>query len=180
MIRILAISGSLRAASSNTAVVCAARAIAPAGVEVDIYDALAGLPHFNPDDDRDPIPARVRELRAQVDEANALLISSPEYAHGVPGVLKNALDWLVGSSDIVGKPIAIINTAPRATHAHASLTETLTVMSARVVPAASISLPLTGRRLDAAGIVADVELSAALRSTLVELARASESRDDPA
>jgi NAD(P)H-dependent FMN reductase len=95
-------------------------------------------------------------------------------------MLKNALDWLVGGAEIVGKPVALINTAPRATHAHASLTETLTVMSARVVPAASITIALTGRTLDASGIVADGELSAALRSAIVALMRASESHDDSA
>jgi NAD(P)H-dependent FMN reductase len=178
--RILAISGSLRATSSNTAVVYAARALAPAGVEVVVYGGLAGLPPFNPDDDREPVPTPVAALRLHIEKADAVLISSPEYAHGVPGVLKNALDWLVGGAEIVRKPIALINAAPRATHAQASLTETLTVMSARVIPAASITIGLTGRNLDASGIVTDAELSAALRSAIAALIRASESHNEAA
>jgi NAD(P)H-dependent FMN reductase len=178
--RILAISGSLRTTSSNTAVVYAAKALAPAGVEVVVYGGLADLPPFNPDDDGETVPTPVVDLRSRVEGADAVLISSPEYAHGVPGVLKNALDWLVGGAEIVGKPSALINAAPRATHAHASLTETLTVMSARVIQAASITVGLTGRNLDASGIVADAELSSALRSAIVALVRASESHNEAA
>jgi NAD(P)H-dependent FMN reductase len=178
--KILAISGSLRVTSSNTAVVNAVKALAPAGVEVAVFGGLADLPPFNPDDDGETVPTPVVDLRSRVEGADAVLISSPEYAHGVPGVLKNALDWLVGGAEIVGKPVALINAAPRATHAHASLTETLAVMSARVIQAASITVGLTGRNLDASGIVADAELSSALRSAIVALVRASESHDEAA
>ncbi len=103
----------------------------------------------------------------------AVLISSPEYAHGVPGVLKNALDWVVGSGELVNKPIALINASGRATHAWASLAETLAVMSAQVIADASITVPLDGRKLDASGIVADAELSTALRSAIEALAGAA-------
>jgi chromate reductase len=170
--RILAISGSLRAASSNTALLRAAATLAPAGVEVALYGGLGDLPHFNPDLEDDAEPPSVTDLRDQVRSADGLLISSPEYAHGVPGVLKNALDWLVGGSEIVGKLIALWNAAPRATHAQASLAETLRTMSTRIVPEASIDLPLLGRKIDAEGIVADPELSCASRAALVGFARA--------
>src|SRR5271165_5402171 len=92
--RILAISGSLRSTSSNTAVLRAARTVAPSGVDIIIYEGLGALPHFNPDLDGNKPPQSVLELRYEVGLADALLISSPEYAHGVPGCLKNALDWL--------------------------------------------------------------------------------------
>src|SRR5437764_1175741 len=100
MVRILAISGSLRAVSSNTALLRAAAALAPEGVEVELYGGLGDLPHFNPDlddpDHKDREPAAVTDLRARVRSADGLLIAAPEYAHGVPGAMKNALDWLVG------------------------------------------------------------------------------------
>ena len=80
----------------------------------------------------------VVELEALVRHADALLICSPEYARGVPGSLKNALDWLVSSDAFVGKPVALINTSPRATHAQASLALTLETMAGRMVPEASI------------------------------------------
>src|SRR5215208_5568712 len=108
-LRLLAISGSLRTASSNTTVLHALRAIAPTNVTISLYDQLGDLPYFNPDLDgeMDTPPAHVATLRAQIGQADGLLISSPEYAHGVPGVLKNALDWLVSSLDFPGKPVAL-------------------------------------------------------------------------
>ena len=104
---------------------------------------------------------------------DAVLISSPEYAHGVPGVLKNALDWIVGSGELIGKPVALINASARATHAWASLFETLTVMSARVIPEASTTVPVQGRTLDADGIASDPELAPQLRSAVEALAAAA-------
>ena len=96
-IRVLAISGSLRSASANTAVLRAAVALAPDDVAIALYDGLAELPHFNPDLDGDVAPPSVADFRRQLAAADGILISSPEYAHGMPGVLKNALDWLVRS-----------------------------------------------------------------------------------
>lgn len=171
--RILAISGSLRAASSNTAALQAAAILAPPGVELVLFDGLADLPHFNPDHDSDPAQPAVREFRAQLRAADAVLISSPEYAHGVPGSLKNALDWVVGSGELVGRPVAVINTSPRATHAQASLVETLTVMSANLVAGASVTVPLLGLKLDARGIAADAELAGALRASFAALESAA-------
>lgn len=173
-IRVLAISGSLRRSSSNTALAEAAARLAPDTVDVSIYRALAALPPFNPDLDDDRAPAAVGELRAQLQGCDAVLISSPEYAHGVPGALKNALDWVVGSGELVDKPVALINASARATHAWTSLRDTLRVMAARVIAAASITVPLDGRGLDADGIIRDAELSTALRCSLETLALACE------
>ncbi|MBS0410873.1 MAG: NAD(P)H-dependent oxidoreductase [Proteobacteria bacterium] len=170
--RILAICGSLRAASSNRAALEAAALLAPAGVTVSLYAGLAGLPHFNPDqDDAPPPPAAA--LRAEVSAADALLISSPEYAHGVAGSMKNALDWLVGSLDFAGTPVALINASPRASLAQAQMTETLRTMAARVVDEACIDLPLMGRGLDGAGVAADPALSASLAAAVGALADAA-------
>jgi NAD(P)H-dependent FMN reductase len=174
-LRIFAISGSLRSASSNSILVRAAAALAPDDVDVRIYTQLAAVPPFNPDDDGDQAPPAVASFRLEVAAADAILISSPEYAHGVPGALKNALDWIVGSGEIVGKPTALVNAAPRATHAQAALAETLRVMSATVVSAASIAIPLSGRALDVDGIVADPELSSLVRSSIAALAAAAAS-----
>ena len=172
-IRGLAISGSLRRASSNTALIVAAARLAPGTVEISIYRGLAEIPPFNPDLESDSAPEAVTRFRAALQACDVVLISSPEYAHGVPGVLKNALDWVVGSGELVDKPIALINASGRATHAWASLAETLSVMSAHVIVEASITVPLDGRRLDANGIVEDAELSTALRSAIEALAGAA-------
>jgi NAD(P)H-dependent FMN reductase len=169
-VRVLAISGSLRQASSNSALIGAAARLAPDAVDVSIYRELETLPPFNPDLDNGPAPAAVIRFRAALKACDALVISSPEYAHGVPGVLKNALDWVVGSGELVDKPVALINTSARATHAWTSLAETLSVMSAYVVLDASITVPLGGRTLTADGIVADAAFAAALRSAMIVLA----------
>lgn len=172
-VRILAISGSLRQRSSNSALVEAVAKLAPAAVDVCIYTELEGLPPFNPDRDGDGAPAAVGRFRAALGACDAVVISSPEYAHGVPGVLKNALDWVVGSGELVNKPIALINASGRATHAWASLAETLTVMSAHLVPDASITVPLEGRAMDADGLVGDAGRSRALLHAIEALAAAA-------
>jgi NAD(P)H-dependent FMN reductase len=165
--RLLAISGSLRAASVNTAALEALALVAPDGVEVTLFGDLARLPAFNPDDDEEGgIPPSVAELRALVRDSDGLVIAAPEYAHGVPGALKNALDWLVASDAIPGKPIALLNVAPRAFHAQAALRETLATMAARLVPEAFVTLPLGGRAIDAAAIAADPRLADRLREGL--------------
>jgi chromate reductase, NAD(P)H dehydrogenase (quinone) len=173
LVRILAISGSLRRASSNSALVAAVARLAPYTADVSIYRELEMLPPFNPDLDRDEAPAAVSRFRAMLQSCDAVLISSPEYAHGVPGVLKNALDWVVGSGELVDKPIALLNASARATFAWASLAETLAVMSAQVVPEASITVSIQGRTLDASDIVGDAELAAMLKAAIEALAFAA-------
>jgi chromate reductase len=175
VIRILAISGSLRARSSNTEALRAAAIVAPPGIHVDLFSGLAELPHFNPDLDREgaTMPASVRAFRDQIRAADGLLICSPEYAHGVPGSLKNALDWLVSAPELVFKPIGLLNVSPRSTYATAQLRETLLTMSTELVEGASVELPLAGRRLDADGIAADPELARKLRGALETLAGAA-------
>lgn len=138
---ILALSGSLRAASENTRVLCALARIAPPHIGVRVYPGLGELPLFNPDIEF-PNPHAVAELRQALCVADAIVIASPEYAHGVSGVIKNALDWMVGNESFVNKPVGLINAAPRAFHAYHALRETVTMMSARVIDAACITLAL--------------------------------------
>jgi NAD(P)H-dependent FMN reductase len=167
-VALLAISGSLRAASSNTTVLRAMQAVAPEHVALSLYEGLADLPYFNPDLDSEHAtpPAAVAQLRAQIGQADGLLISSPEYAHGVPGVLKNALDWLVSSLEFPGKPVALINISPRSTFVHASLSETLTTMSASLLTDPAFTIPLPRRGWDTAGILADAQIAGDLRRAL--------------
>jgi len=179
---ILAISGSLRARSSNTEILRAVAAVAPPNVTVTLYDGLAELPHFNPDLDQPGAiaPETVTRLRALVGAADAVLISSPEYAHGVPGSLKNALDWLVSGSEIPYKPVGLLNVSSRSKHAHASLDETLRTMSTVLVPDASITVPLDGRRLSADAIAAASEFADPLRAVVRALIRAVDISGRPA
>ena len=171
--RLLAISGSLRAASINTAALEALALVAPDGVEVVLYRDLAELPPFNPDEDEgERVPLAAAALRALVRQCDGLIIAAPEYAHGVPGALKNALDWLVASDAIPGKPIALLNAAPRAFHAQSALRETLATMAARLVPEAFVTLPLGGRAMGAAAIAADLRLADRLREGITSIVAA--------
>ena len=177
---ILAISGSLRLGASNTALLDAAARVAPAGVVVRRYPSIGVLPHFNPDHDtfdQSTLPAVVAEFRALIGDADALLLSTPEYAHGLPGSFKNALDWLVGSTEFPGKPVAMITPSARSTHAQAQLREILRTMSAQIVEAASVVVPLPRREMNVDEIVADDVLTTGLRSLLTELAAAVREKD---
>lgn len=166
--KILAISGSLRATSLNSALLRAVARLAPTDISVVLYRGLGDLPLFNPDiEASDPSP--VASLRTQILSADALLIASPEYAHGVAGVMKNALDWMVGCEAFVHKPVALLNASPRAVHAQAALKETVTVMSARIVEEASITLPILGSNLSEDEIVLHSGISVALLAALVAL-----------
>lgn len=175
--RVLALSGSLRAASSNSTVLRLAARIAPASVRIEIFGGLNELPFFNPDLDReldDPaLPAAVRELRSAIAASDALLISSPEYAHGVSGMMKNAFDWLVGGPEMVGKPVALINTSPHATHAIAALAETLRTITVRLVDDACLAIALP-RHVDEHALAADAAVTGPLREALNQLERAVE------
>ena len=165
---VLALSGSLRATSINSALLRAARRLAPPGVELTIFKGVGDLPLFNPDLEAD-LPAAVRALHAAVAQADALLIASPEYAHGVTGAIKNTLDWLVSFEPFVDKHVAVLNASPRAHHADAALRETLKTMSAVIVEPASVSIPLVGAKLDENGMVEDPLVSSAIRGCLAAL-----------
>jgi len=165
IVRILAISGSLRAASLNSALLRAVAGLAPTDVRVELFTELGNLPLFNPDLEITDLPP-VADFHARLVKADGVIIASPEYAHGVTGVMKNALDWMVGSEAFVNKPVALLNASSRATIAQASLKETLTVMSAQVVEAASITLPIIGSNLDELGIAAHPSISTSIREAL--------------
>lgn len=173
---ILAVSGSLRRGSSNMELLRAAALLAPPGMRIVPFNGLEALPHFNPDLDRTPPPVAVTTLREQVASADGLLICSPEYAHGIPGVLKNALDWLVSGVEIVAKPIGVLNASPRSTHAHDSLIEVVRTLCADVVAEASVPVPLAGRHATAASILANPELVLVVRGALAALGEAAERR----
>jgi chromate reductase len=165
--KILALCGSLRAVSQNATLLRAAARLAPAGITVDLYPTLAELPLFNPDLEGD-LPDPVRRLHAEIARCDALLIASPEYAHGVTGVIKNALDWLVSFEGFVGKRVAIFNASPGSLHAEPALREILVTMSANLVTAACLALPLRGTRISEQGIV-DSEHAGRIRAALLLL-----------
>ena len=171
MPHLLTVAGSLRAGSSNAALLAAAALLAPADLTVAAYRALGRLPAFNPDREEAAVrlPTAVTRWKAALAAADMLLISTPEYAHGIPGALKNALDWVVGSGELVGKPVGVINLSAASRFAFPQLIEVLTVMSANVVPQATVVLDLPRRGVAAGQLAEDPAVAAALREAIAAL-----------
>ena len=169
-LQVIAIAGSLRAASINAAFCRAAARLAPTDLHVEVCSEIGALPLFNPDLEAAP-PAVVERFRNTIGAADALLMASPEYAHGISGVLKNALDWLVSYEGVVDKPIALVNTSPRAHHALDALQEVLRTMSTRLLPDASASLPLLGQCITEDAMMADPQVRGAIIALLATLER---------
>lgn len=168
--RVLAVSGSLRAKSVNTAALLAAQTLAPAGMKVTLYGGLGELPHFNPDLDTATPPAPVVTWRQAVADADALLLCTPEYAHGLPGAFKNALDWLVSFEGFMNQRVAIIQARPGGEHAQASLREILITMNARLLADACVTLPLTSNIHDAASLLRQPAVTERLVHCLARIA----------
>jgi NAD(P)H-dependent FMN reductase len=171
MPQLMTVSGSLRAGSSNTVLLAATALVAPHGLTVSAYAGLDTIPAFNPDVEESAaqVPPAVSQWRTALAAADMLLVSTPEYAHGIPGALKNALDWVVGSGELVGKPVGVMNPSASSRFAFPQLIEVLTVMSATVVPAATLVLDLPRRGLDAVQLAADARVASSLRGAIAAL-----------
>ncbi len=148
--------------------------MSPPGVHARVYEGLGGLPHFNPDDDTDDLPGPVESLRGAIREADALLFSVPEYAGGLPGSLKNLLDWSIGDDhwgSIYEKPVAWINASQRgALHAHESLRRVLGYAHASIVEEACVDIPVTADIIGADGQVSDAGTRTAIGQVVARLA----------
>lgn len=170
MMRLVAVSGSLRRDSANTTLLRAAVSLAPPGTHITLFDQLGSLPHFNPDIEHDDIAA-VTAWRTILSACDGIVIACPEYAHGVPGAFKNALDWAVGSTGAVSKPVALINSSARAVHAHAALLDIVTTMGWRVVQAASPVIPVAGKNYSVVQIVNNEAFARPLLAAIEALTR---------
>lgn len=138
---VISLCGSLRAASINASLLDTLGSMAPKGTTVERCQLISQLPLFNPDLMADK-PASVLAFEAALQAADVVVIASPEYAHGISGPMKNALDWVVGSEVLVNKAVVVLNTAARTHHADTALREVLTVMSAQLVSTASLTIPI--------------------------------------
>jgi chromate reductase len=170
--RILTISGSLRAASTNTLLLKAIEELAPSTVTVTRYSRLDNLPHFSPERDIDPAPEAVIDLRMQLREANAVIICTPEYIHGMPGVLKNMLDWVASSGEFINKPVGVLSASPSdmgGSRAHMALAHTMEVLMAQLPEQASLIIPFVRQRMDTDGRITDPVLKQELQKVLSTL-----------
>lgn len=152
---ILAISGSLRDGSSNTQILKLIGTWLPADVDYQIYTGLGTLPHFNPIPEGEPYPETVAGLHQQLNQADAVIICTPEYAFGLPGSLKNLLDWTVATGNLVDKPVAVITASSQGTYAHPALLTTLGALSARIIDGGTLLIQFIRSKMNANGNVTD-------------------------
>ena len=178
--KILAISGSLRASSHNTDLLQAAAAVAPDGVDIELYDGLKEIPPYDADDDiPGDQPIAVQRFKRALDTADGILIATPEYNSSIPGVLKNALDWAsrpLAESPLRNKPAAVLSSSTGmfgGVWAAAETRKVLGAVGARALED-TVSVPKADHRL-ASGV--DTKLLAELRSVVDALAAAVEARD---
>ncbi|MBP7282745.1 MAG: NAD(P)H-dependent oxidoreductase [Leptospiraceae bacterium] len=167
--KILGLSGSLRQGSSNMGALRAIEKLVPKNVDFKISLHIDQLPHFNPDLDKGEVHTNVKLWRRELSLADGFYISCPEYAHGVPGVFKNALDWVVSSGEFVGKPVAFLNAS---LIVRDSLYKTLSVMSARIIEEASVHIEFLRNKVDKEGnLHVEEEISHALETSLQVMIR---------
>jgi chromate reductase, NAD(P)H dehydrogenase (quinone) len=169
--KVLGISGSLRAESTNKILLHALALLASPDLTIEILEGLGQVPAFNPDLEMAEEPEPVLKLRTALREADLVVVASPEYAHGVPGVLKNALDWVVGSGELSGMPVVLAHAAARGEHANASLREILTTMDALLLRDEELTIDLMGRSVTASEISGDDTMALTIKSHLNQWSR---------
>ena len=173
-VRVLLVSGSLRGRSTNTAALRSTAVAVLPGLDAVLYEGMGGLPHFNPDDDREPLPGAVADLRSRIRAADAVVFSTPEYAGALPGSFKNLLDWTIGDDQpgsIYQKPVAWFNVnAHGAVNAHESLRKVLGYATAGIIENACAEVTVTHPMVGDDGLIADEQVRGQLASLLENLA----------
>jgi NAD(P)H-dependent FMN reductase len=167
-LNIMAISGSLRTDSSNTSILKFLQSTVPQH-SFWLYDGLDKLPHFNPVLDTEHAPVEVQSLRKVITEADGIIICTPEYAFGVPGSLKNMLDWTVSSGSLVDKPVALITASSVGESAHASLLKTLEVLTAKIVENGTLLIPFIRAKMNAKNQITDEQTEQDIQNVLKAL-----------
>jgi NAD(P)H-dependent FMN reductase/RimJ/RimL family protein N-acetyltransferase len=186
-LRILAIAGSLRARSTNLLLLATAAILAPADLHLEIFSELGNIPLFNPDrsaaaGENDEVAGAVAALRASIQAADAIIVSTPEYAHGIPGALKNALDWLVSGIELTDKPVTLFNASARSIYAQAALREVLVTLGTRFLDSACVTVPLLADARTPQQLAADPAIAVPITAAFERLATSIRSRpaDDAA
>lgn len=152
--KVFAVCGSTRSNSTNLNLIKAIGILGKEIFDINIFQGLADLPHFNPDLDREDLPAAVIDFRKKLAESDGILICTPEYAMGVPGSLKNAIDWTVSSTVFANKPTALITASSSGQKAHYSLLETLHVIEAFLPPETQLLISFAGTKITKDAVIA--------------------------
>ena len=155
LFNVFAICGSTREQSSNLQLIQAVSHLAGNDMKIDLYESISLLPHFNPDLDKETAPQAVEQFRRRIEQANGVLICTPEYVFSLPGSLKNALEWTISTTLFAGKPTAIITAAALGENAHASLRLIMKTMDARMTEETQLHITGIRPKIDAAGNITD-------------------------
>ena len=174
--KVLAISGSTRKESSNGNLIKAIAALSANEIDLVLFDDIASLPHFNPDDDNETAPAAVTDFRKQLKAADGILICTPEYAMGLPGSLKNAIDWTVSSCEFSHKPVAAITASSSGKKAHQSLLDTLAVIEANIENT-SLLISFIKTKVNADGSITDAKTLSEIESLIANFTSAMKQTD---
>jgi chromate reductase len=168
---ILTISGSLREGSSNHAILNLLERMTPANISFTVYNGLREIPAFDPGLDTDNPPVEVSGLRRQLADADGIIICTPEYAYGVPGALKNALDWMVSSGSFSGMPTALITASTGGENAHEAMIKILGAIDAKLTPETTLLISFIRSKLDSEGNVTDIETGEKLQNLFGSLVK---------
>ncbi len=160
--KVIAICGSTKANSSNLKLIYAIEKLASGKFEISVFRDIASIPHFNPDLDNEAPPAAVAEFRNKLRNSDGILICTPEYAMGVPGSLKNAIDWTVSSMEFSQKPTALITASSLGQKGHASLIETLKIIEARITEETQLLISYINAKINSDGEITDENTTAAI------------------
>jgi len=153
--KILAISGSTRQNSTNHRLIKAIAEISKDFFELQLYNNISSLPHFNPDNDNEQVDKEVINFRQMLNEADGIIICTPEYAHGVPGTLKNAIDWTVGTNEFYHKPTMLITASTDGEKGHEALLETLRVIEAKNIDTLQLIISFAATKIDTGNRIID-------------------------
>ena len=164
--KILAISGSTRQRSTNLNLIKAIIELTAEQLDINIFQGLSDIPHFNPDLDTDQPPKQVADFRKQLSEADGVLICTPEYAMGVPGTLKNAIDWTVSSCEFSHKPVALITASSVGEKGHRSLLETLKIIESDIPDDSQLLISFVKTKVNSDGKITDEETLAQVKKLI--------------
>jgi chromate reductase, NAD(P)H dehydrogenase (quinone) len=153
--KIAAICGSTRASSTNLNLIKAIVELTKDRFEITIFEGIGELPHFNPDNNNENISAKVIAFRQLISTADAVIICTPEYAHGIPGSLKNAIDWTVSTNEFSQKPVALITASTEGTYAHKAMLETLRVIEAKNIDKQNLLIQFAKTKINVESQITD-------------------------
>lgn len=165
---VIAISGSTRKNSINHSLIKAIVDLSAISLDITIFDGIENLPQFNPDNDGGHVAKEVSDFRQQLNDADGIIICTPEYAHGVPGALKNAIDWTVSSSQFPHKPTMLITASTGGYHGHKALMETLKAIEAKNIDHLQMVIPFIHTKINKDNTITDEKTLSEVKTLLAD------------